>query len=75
MKNTKPSNFKKKISFELMRSAACLFIVAIHVYTALFNLFNKVSFKTWLISDVIMSISRFSVPLFIMITGALLLEK
>lgn len=75
MKNTKTYNLKKDISFELMRSVACLFVVAIHVYTALFNLFNKVPSKTWLISDIIMSISRFSVPLFIMITGALLLGK
>lgn len=69
------SDVKKDISFELMRSLACFFVIAIHVYSGLFSIPNKVYLKTWLQSDIAMSVSRFAVPLFIMITGALLLKK
>lgn len=58
-----------------MRILAYFFVVAIHVFSKYFSLFNKISLKSWLFATTIESLSRFSVPLFIMISGALLLKK
>jgi surface polysaccharide O-acyltransferase-like enzyme len=75
MQNIETHTNKKELSFEIMRSIACFFIVAIHVFGPYFSLFGKLSNHSWLFADAVMSLSRFSVPLFVMISGALLLGK
>lgn len=68
-------NDKREISYEIMRFIACLLIIATHIYSHYFALYNKIQTISWMYSNVIMSFSRFSVPLFLCITGALALQK
>lgn len=66
---------EKDYSIEMMRSLACFFVVVIHVSSSYFLEWGQVSGKQWLYIDIFSSLARFSVPLFIMITGSLILKK
>lgn len=58
-----------------MRTFACFGVVIIHVFSDYFLIYGKIPTKIWLFSAVMECFTRFSVPLFIMITGALLLKN
>ena len=66
---------RRDISYEIMRTVACIAVIAIHVFAGYFQMFGRINLSSWIYSDLIDSLSRFSVPLFVMITGALLLKK
>lgn len=68
-------NEKREISYEIMRTFACFGVIIIHVFSNYFSLFAKIQLKSWFFANGMMSLARFSVPLFVMITGALLLKK
>ncbi|MBU3145497.1 acyltransferase [Clostridium sp. CF012] len=66
---------KRDVSFEIMRTLGCFFVVAIHVFASYFSMYGNINTRSWLFAESIMTISRFSIVLFIMVSGALLLEK
>ena len=73
MSNTESLDNKRDISYEIMRTIGCFF--TIHVFSSYFYLFGKIDTSSWVFSESILGISRFSVPLFLMVSGALLLKK
>ncbi|MGH4120708.1 acyltransferase [Clostridium sp.] len=75
MHNIEVPTKKKDISYEIMRTLACFFVVALHVFASHFNMYGKIDTSSWLFAESISTISRFAVPLFIMVSGALLLGK
>ena len=66
---------EKDYSIEIMRSIACFFVVVIHISASYFLQWGEVTKNQWLFVEVLSSFARFSVPMFIMITGALILIK
>ena len=64
---------KHIISFDHLRILACFGVVLLHV-SAYFWYNNPVSSPDWLISNAYNIITRISVPLFVMISGALFLD-
>lgn len=75
MRNIEIPTKKKDISYEVMRTLGCFFVVAIHVFGSAFSMYGEIDKGSWLFAESILTISRFAVPLFIMVSGALLLEK
>ncbi len=59
------------VSFDLLRVAACFLVVMLHTAAARFYTFDQY----WWASNFYDSLSRCSVPVFFMISGALLLTK
>jgi len=59
----------------LIRFTAIFFVILLHVSAAVSVEYGKVSNEDWLISVFYNSISRCSVPLFVMLTGGLILSK
>lgn len=62
-------------SYDVLRVLAIIAVVAIHSVTPLILAFGKLNTPSWMIANLVDSASRASVPLFIMISGALLLSK
>ena len=60
--------------FDLLRTFAIFFVIVIHCVAPLFTSL-AIDSKSWLVSNIFESISRWAVPVFIMISGALLLGK
>lgn len=75
MHNIEIRSKKKDISYEIMKTLGCFFVVAIHVFASFFSMYGEIDTSSWLFAESILSISRFAVPLFIMVSGALLLGK
>jgi surface polysaccharide O-acyltransferase-like enzyme len=72
---THPEFQKKRIYyFDLLRTVAIFFVVIIHCTAAHFETLSPES-RSWLVANLFESISRWAVPVFIMISGALLLGK
>lgn len=64
---------KRVYYFDVLRAIACFMVVVIHVGVVYTNK-NFGSFNFW-VGDVLVSMSRVAVPLFVMISGALMLDK
>ncbi|MBQ7972421.1 MAG: acyltransferase family protein [Lachnospiraceae bacterium] len=68
--NTKARN----ISFDVLRIISALSVVVLHVTTK-FIMMNEVGSLDFRIANLINSISRFGVPVFFMISGAIFLDE
>jgi surface polysaccharide O-acyltransferase-like enzyme len=60
--------------FDLMRCVAAVAVIAIHVLAPYRHLYGEIPFDQWATAVSINSISRWAVPVFILITGALMLS-
>ena len=67
-----PIIIHKEIWANIIRSLATLFIIILHVVAPLTYLYGD---KNWIFGIIISSIVRSCVPLFVMLSGALLLKK
>mgnify|MGYP000890716464 CR=1 FL=1 len=65
----------KKEWISNLRVVATLCVVLLHVASSVLYKYNQVPNSHWWVGNVYDSFARFSVPLFLMITGALLLGK
>ena len=68
-------NTKREYAFDLLRVIAMIMVIVIHVanvYSRSFGIIDNTSFLASLFYN---TISRISVPIFFMISGALLLDK
>lgn len=65
---------KRKYNYDLLRILACIMVIAIHISAKNFYKIPLESFD-WKILNIFDSISRASVPLFFMISGAFFLNK
>ncbi|MFA5828323.1 MAG: acyltransferase family protein, partial [Candidatus Shapirobacteria bacterium] len=66
---------KNKIPYlDLIRTAAIIAVIFIHVSTPSAYQFNQISRFDWWLAIILDSLSRFAVPSFLMITGLLLLD-
>ena len=65
----------KDYSIEMLRTLACFFVVVIHVSGTYFATWGKIPTSNWLFINIFSTLSRFAVPMFTMISGALILKK
>lgn len=66
-------NLKKKLNLEMLRIIACFFVIVNHTIDQVF--LSKTPSITWFISLIYFFMSKIAVPLFVMISGAVLLGK
>lgn len=60
--------------YDLIRITACFLVITNHTIWV-FDSYNQIPLSTWMTSNTIFFICKMSVPLFIMLSGALLLGK
>lgn len=65
----------KKEWIEYLRALSCLAVVVIHVTAPYFAQYGRVSASDWWLANLLNSSSRFAVPMFVMISGCLLLGR
>ena len=58
-----------------LRILATIAVVILHVSTSVTNSYGEISYSNWFIANIFNSSTRFCVPVFLMITGSLLLPK
>nr|HRZ98412.1 acyltransferase family protein [Paludibacter sp.] len=58
-----------------LRFFATISVIILHVASTALYFFNKIPLSHWLIADLTDSAMRFCVPLFLMISGGLLLRE
>ncbi|MBF4277039.1 acyltransferase family protein [Vibrio anguillarum] len=65
---------KRVIFFDLLRCLAAVAVIGIHVLAPYRQQLGDISFEQWVVAVGINSVSRWAVPVFILITGALMLS-
>ncbi|MGL4829448.1 MAG: acyltransferase family protein, partial [Vibrio sp.] len=60
--------------FDLLRAIAAVAVIAIHVLAPYRDLLGVIPFAEWLTAVTVNGVSRWAVPVFIMISGALMLS-
>ena len=58
-----------------LRIIALYAVIMLHTSAVLLAQYGKVPFGDWLTADIYNALTRFAVPVFVMITGALLLHR
>lgn len=64
----------RKLFVDILRILATLAVIALHVSSYLAYLFNSIDLHKWWLGNIVDSASRWCVPLFVMISGYLLLD-
>ncbi|CEO32986.1 acyltransferase [Paraclostridium sordellii] len=67
-------NKERILYYDLIRTIACFLVIVNHTIW-MFGAYNKLPMFTWIVSDALFFIAKMAVPLFIMLSGALLLDK
>ncbi|NOQ12993.1 MAG: acyltransferase family protein [Methyloprofundus sp.] len=65
----------KKIWIEYLRVLAIIAVITIHVTTSTYNNFGQIELLNWLFASFLNSFSRFAVPIFVMVSGCVLLGR
>lgn len=58
-----------------LRNIATFAVILLHVTAPFVLQFNKISFASWQLANLLDSMLRFGVPVFVMISGAVLLDR
>ena len=66
---------KREYSFDILRVVAMIMVIIIHVSNVYSRSFDIISNSSFLVSLIFNTFSRISVPIFLMISGALLLDR
>ena len=66
---------EREYSFDVLRVIAMIMVIIIHVSNVYTRSFNFIDTNSYLVSLIFNTISRVSVPIFFMISGALLLDR
>ncbi len=66
---------KREYAFDILRVIAMIMVITIHVSNVYSRSFGVIGDKSFIISLIFNTVSRISVPIFIMISGALLLDR
>src|SRR5262249_28179773 len=66
---------KRNPNLDLLRIAACLAVVMLHTSARTIYLYGEVSALSWNAADLINSATRWCVPVFVMISGALIASR
>ena len=65
----------KKIWIEYLRVLAVAAVVTIHVTSSIYREFGTIQNQVWWLANILNTFSRFSVPIFVMISGSVLLGR
>lgn len=65
----------REYSFDILRSIAMIMVIVVHVSNVYSRSFGIIGNKSFIISLFFNTVSRISVPIFLMISGALLLDR
>ena len=66
---------KREYAFDALRVIAMIMVVVIHVANVYTRSFSSISSSSYVVSLIFSTFSRVSVPIFFMISGALLLDR
>lgn len=66
---------EKNYNIEALRVIACIMVICIHVSNYYSRAYGTISDASYIFSIIINGISRVAVPIFFMISGALLLDE
>ena len=66
---------KREYSFDLLRVISMFMVIVVHVANVYSRSYGIISDQSYIISLIFNTISRISVPIFLMISGALLLDR
>ena len=69
------SRTEKRVELELIRAIAIACVVYIHTASLIVNNLTKVDYGSWFVLTFIDALVRWCVPVFIMVSGSLLLQK
>ena len=69
------NKIKREFSFDILRVVSMIMVITIHVSNVYSRSFGVIGNKSFLVSLVFNTCARVSVPIFLMISGALLLER
>lgn len=65
---------KRELYYDIIRIVACLLVILNHTI-GVFDKFNVIALSKWVVADLLFFICKTAVPLFLMLSGALLLGK
>ena len=65
---------EKNYNLEILRVIACLCVLLIHISNTYSRGFEEISRSSYMFSLIINSVSRIAVPIFFMLSGALLIK-
>lgn len=69
-------NYEKFYNLDILKSIAVILVIVIHIVAGDLGLYGKgISMENWMIANVLDTVSRVCVPLFVMVSGYLLLRK
>jgi len=66
---------KKEFWLDNLRAIATISVICLHVSAPILYKFNEIPFSSWQIGNIYDSLVRFCVPIFFMVSGALLLNR
>ncbi len=69
------SKAEKRVELELMRAIAITSVVYIHVASVIVNNLSQVDQPSWFVLTFVDALVRWCVPVFVMVSGSLLLQK
>ena len=69
------ANVSRKIWIEYLRLVGVLGVITIHATARYFNDFRNIGLYDWMFANILNAFSRFSVPIFVMISGCVLLGR
>ena len=69
------NKIKREYSFDILRVVSMIMVITIHVSNVYSRSFGVIGNKSFLVSLVFNTCARVSVPIFLMISGALLLDR
>ena len=73
--NLEAKEFSRQYWADLCRVVAIFGVIVIHACAPTFNQYGKIPEQDWLSANLLDSLARCSVPLFVMLSGALLLKQ
>ncbi|MDO5089662.1 MAG: acyltransferase family protein [Leptotrichiaceae bacterium] len=71
----KINNYEKYYNLDILKSIAVIGVILIHIVAGELSMYGKISMRDWMLSNIINSVSRICVPVFVMVSGYLLLRK
>lgn len=72
----KAQNYEKFYNLDILKSIAVILVIVIHIVAGDLSLYgNGITIQNWMIANVLNTLCRICVPLFVMVSGYLLLRK
>jgi len=75
IKNNLTQNQNRVFYIDVLKTIAIFAVILIHISGSSFYLYSTINIKSWLVSDIVDSFCRWGVPVLLMASGAMLLNR